>query len=53
MMVDIKSLSCPHSSWGDAIPVLGLPEGWRDIPGPAFQFLEALEKDVLIEKLAG
>jgi hypothetical protein len=25
----------------------------RDIPGPASQFLEAMEKDVLLEKLAG
>jgi hypothetical protein len=38
---------------GDAIRALGLTVGWRDISGPAFQLLEALEKDVLVEKLAG
>ena len=32
-MVDITSLSCPHSSLGDAIRAPRLPEGWRDIPG--------------------
>jgi hypothetical protein len=25
----------------------------RDIPGPASQFFEAMEKDVLLEKLVG
>jgi hypothetical protein len=52
-MVDITSLPCPRSLLGDTIRAIGLPEGWGDIPGPASQFFEAMEKDVLLEKLAG